>query len=365
MKNLILRNTTFKVDPNGHGGNRRTAQIAELVQSAGYEIADVGCWANSPSGRLANYVNGVRFWVQNPLEILPLPRLINLCGHQSQIFQQAIDRHPGRKLLLWEATRSSIGLQVAKNSHFKVVAVPHNLESLLANQKDIFTRRSLPGSLQDELKRLAKADAVFCISREEQWLLRLFGIKSDYLPYYPPQTALANLMQVRQWREQQLSEPHKFLILGTASNTPTRLGMIEQILLLKKLRREVDFEVDIVGYGTEKLEDYCDSDAFTLQGSVDSEKLHYLLKNAKAILLYQTKGSGALTRIPEMLIAGIPIIANSHACRSAFSYPGVYCYDHELELMDLMSKELDLPKLLPPPVKAAKRFINCIKRLIE
>lgn len=66
-----------------------------------------------------------------------------------------------------------------------------------------------------------------------------------------------------------------------------------------------------------------------------------------------------------MLIAGIPVIANSNACRSVFSYQGVYCYDNESELADLMSKQLDSLSVLQRPLEAEKRFTDCLQQLTQ
>jgi glycosyltransferase involved in cell wall biosynthesis len=215
--------------------------------------------------------------------------------------------------------------------------------------------------LKIEIKQLAKADAIFCISREERWLLNQFGIKADFLPYYPPEPILSQLLTVRKARKH--SVQNRFLILGTAHNPPTFLGMIKQIQDLQKIRQTTEFKVDIAGYGTEKLKQYCNRPSLIFHGTVESQKLNELLTNAKAVLIYQEAGVGALTRIPEMLIAGIPVIANGNACRSAFSYSGLYSYDDDDELAELMGKRLDIPSILPRPVAAEKRFISCLKKL--
>lgn len=360
MSQSILRDTVFKDDANGHGGNRRTAQLAELAQKANLQIIDIkpDGLVHQSSQRLHNYVKGVQFIAKHHFKLLPLPRLIQLCGHQSGLTRKTLAAYSGQKVLLWEATRNPISLLVAKEYNFKVIAAPHNLEALLVNQKDIFTRRTFPGNLEDECQRLAQADAVFCISREEQWLLKSFGIHADYLPYYPPQDIYQNLLQVRAARTQ--SEKNKFLILGTALNTPTRLGIVNQLQLLQQLDT-VAFEVDIVGFGTERLRESVTDQRFTLQGSVEVEQLNQLLISCKAVLLHQLSGAGALTRIPELLIAGVPIIANSHACRSAHGYQGVYCYDSAAELADLLTHSLPIPDRPARPMTAEARFMDCIQ----
>lgn len=358
MKSSILHSTMFKVDPNGNGGNHRTAQIAELVNLAELELSDV---KSIQTNRWSRYINGIRFLSKHNFKVHFSPQIIGYCGHYYQAYKDALEQHAGVKLLLLEATTSYILTHAAQENNFKILAIPQNLESLVVGYEDPFIRKSLPESLENEIKHLAKSDAIFCISREEQWLLRFWGIDADFLPYYPAKSLLSNLLEIRKLRN--YLQNQKFLILGSATNKPTLVGMIEQIQWLNQLEKAIDFEVNIAGHGTEQLKEYCDRPNFTLHGTVESEKLNHLLINAKAVLIHQKAGVGALTRIPEMVIAGIPVIANGNACRSAFAYPGVYCYDNQSELAELMSKPLDSPEILPRPVEAEKRFINCLQQL--
>jgi len=362
MNNFILRDTYFSSNPNGHGGDRRTSQIAELVSLAGYEVSDID--KDIATNKWTRFLNGIRFVAQHKFKVEPFYRF-GACGFPYQIYRNAFTNHSGVKLLLWEATRELflIAPYVARKAKFKVIAVPHNLESLVVGQIDHFVGRGFPESFENEMKHLSQADAVFCISREEQWLLNLRGLNADFLPYYPPKPILANLLNLREARKSSLNQ--RFLILGTAMNQPTLVGLIEQIQWLNQIRKEINFEVDIAGYGTEQLKDYCNNPSFTLHGTVDSQQLNDLLINAKAVLVHQKAGVGALTRIAEMLSAGIPVIANSNASRSAFGYPGVYCYDNKNELVELMSKQLDLPAMLKPPSAAQKRFVDCLKNLAQ
>lgn len=370
MKSKILRSTRRKPNPYGNGYDRRSLQLAELVKSAELEIADIG---KTSKNRISRYINGFLFLCKYRFQLYPLSRLypyidflhsyrfLRIFGEEVENYRNALDRHTGIKLLLWEATENLIPSCIAKTNGFKLVAVPHNLESLVVDLNNSYNWQDLSKLFQIEIQQLAKADAIFCISREEQWLLNLFGIRADFLPYYPPEPILSELLTVREARKNSIQ--NRFLILGTAKNPPTFLGMVEQIRSLQKIRETIEFEVDIAGYGTEKLKQYCDRSDFILHGTVDSQKLNKLLTNAKAMLIYQETGVGALTRIPEMLVSGIPVIANGHACRSAFSYSGVYAYENNNELAQLITQQLDMPEILTRPVDAEKRFIDCLKQL--
>ncbi|KAM3116114.1 hypothetical protein [Phormidesmis sp. 146-33] len=358
----ILVDSFFAADADGHGGNHRTAQIAELIAEAGIEITNLD--RKIVQKKLDRLLAGLqsilnpstlRFINQHQLKISKSPVSLAFCGFQRQLYQKALQQHTGAKVMVWEATKNYVAPYVADERHFKIVGVPQNLEALVTGQNAFFE------SFDIEAQALAKADIVFCIAREEEWLLRLKGVNAHFLPYYPPAKLFERLLSLREARTRE--QPSRFLILGNAKNPPTKAGMIEQLNWLQEVRKTLEFQVDIVGFGTDELLSYCNHSDFFLHGAVELEKLNELMLRAKAALIHQQAGAGAITRIPEMLIAGIPVIANGNACRSAFTYAGVYCYDDRFELTDLMAKTLERPEVLPRPVKAEKRFINCLLEL--
>lgn len=362
----VLRSSTYKFNPNGHGGHRRSSQILELISSLKYEAHDID---EVLSSRLSRYFNGLNFLSKYRFKVFPHYRVISVCGLHYQTYQAAFQKHSGRKLVLWEDTKNFVAPYVAREQGYKVIALPHNIESLVSGQTDIYTQRKPPKNLENEIRHLNMADSVFCISREEQWLLRLFGVNADFLPYYPPSQILENLLQVRESRllaqNNGFAQNNQFLILGTAHNTPTYQGMLQQIHLLQSLIRKVDFEVDVAGFGTEKLKEHCTVPRVNFHGSLPQEKLNTLLSSTKAVLIHQNAGAGALTRIPELLIAGIPIIANGNASRSAFHYSGIHTYDSLSEFATLLNSTFEFPPIPPRPLVAEQRFIECFNQLLS
>jgi glycosyltransferase involved in cell wall biosynthesis len=353
----ILVDAPFTGGINGHGGDHRTAQLMELLQAAEMQpvVLEKPLLTDRMSRVLAGFFAIMRpstmlFILKHRLKIPYTPTAIAFCGFQRRAFSQAMNRHDGAKVLLWESIKYYIAPYVAQENEFSTIAVPHNLDCLLLGSTE-------HRELATEIAALAKADAVFCISREEQWLLKLKGVNADYLPYYPPEMLVDQLLQVRQLRAETTQE--RFLILGSAGNEPTFLGMVEQLDWLQKGQTTV--KIDVVGYETERLKEYVTCENITIHGGVSAEQLNHFLIHASAALVHQQSGIGALTRIPELLIAGVPIIANSTACRSAFNYAGVYCYDDSTELAELMAKPLSMPPILPRPVSAERRFIESIR----
>lgn len=362
MRDTVLHHSVFKPNPKGHGGERRTGQISELLQENSIEIQQVDYQITT------NYISrlaaGIRFSRSQALWPSPIWRF-GYFGFPSKVYNTSFKAHTGKKLLVWEANRDSFEVAplIAKQSGFNVIALPHNLESLVSASLANPLSESKLAEFSRELFYLSKADAVFCISREEAWLLHQWGVPADYLPYYPPQEIANDLLEIRYLRES--TEKDQFLILGTVKNQPTFDGILAQLNLLSQIRQAIPITVSVAGYGSETLEKYCSFPGLNFYGSVSQEKLRDLLINTKAILVHQVTGVGALTRIPEMLVAGIPVIANSHASRSSFEYSGIYTYDTSEEIADLLTKNFDQHPILPRPIQAEKRFVSTVRKFLE
>jgi hypothetical protein len=362
MKDSIFVYSLFDVDPHGHGGCRRTSQIDELIQRSGFNSVQAGI-KQLPTG-FERYVTVIKSFNLMSLlfairhNIFPTLSLKALAffGLTREIYRQEFNHYPNGQTLVWEITSRYIFPYVASEYNHHVIAVPHNLESF------IFYPHVFTESLDVEIKALSSADSVFCISREEQWLLKLHGIDADFLPYYPPSVIVDELLTVRNLRLESCKD--SYLIFGSAKNPPTFAGMLEQIQYLSEIRKTLEFQVNIVGYGTEILKEHIQNTDFQLYGSVSSDELKKILTATKAVLIHQVAGVGALTRIPEMLIAGVPVIANGNACRSAFEYDGVYCYEDKTQLKEILSKpEFPVPEMFPRPKYAEKRFIKTLQKL--
>lgn len=363
MAHRIVADIPFSEGIHGHGGDHRTAQLLGLLQQAGIEPSalsppSIAKQTNPYVAAIAAILSPktLHFIVKHQLKIARTLAAIAFCGFQRQAFERAMLQHTGDKVMLWESIKYYMVPYVAEECQFKTIAVPHNVDCLLSGANAY-------RSLETEIEALAKADAVFCIAREEQWFLKLKGVQADYLPYYPPEALARQLLAIRESRT--AANQENFLILGSAGNEPTFLGMLEQLRWIQQIQADLDFQIDVVGFDTERLSPHLHDPRVQIHGAVSSERLNQFLRRAKAALVHQQAGIGALTRIPELLLAGIPIIANSSACRSAFSYSGLYCYEQPHELAELMTKSLPMPEAPPRPVLAEQRFLTCLKQLIQ
>ena len=362
MKDSVFVYSMFEVDPHGHGGCRRTSQIDELIQRGGFNSVQSGI-KKLPTG-FERYVGVIKsfnlilllFAIRHRIFPTLSLKALAFFGLTRDIYTKEFNNHPNGQTLVWEITSRYIFPYVASEYNHHVIAVPHNLESFMF-YPHVFTE-----SLDVEIQALSCADSVFCISREEQWLLKLHGIEADFLPYYPPSLIVDELLTVRDLRLDSFKD--SYLILGNAKNAPTFSGMVRQIQYLSEIRKTLEFKVNIVGHGTELLKEHIKHTDFQLHGSVSSDELNKILTTTKAVLIHQLAGVGALTRIPEMLIAGVPVIANGNACRSCFEYDGIYHYEDQTELKEMLSKsEFPFPQMLPRPRCAEERFIKTLREL--
>jgi hypothetical protein len=71
-----------------------------------------------------------------------------------------------------------------------------------------------------------------------------------------------------------------------------------------------------------------------------------------------------VTRIPEALLSGIPVIANRNAARDQHGTPGVHVYDDRDEFIALALASLPVPPAPPRPLAAEKRFQAALSKLL-
>jgi hypothetical protein len=200
------------------------------------------------------------------------------------------------------------------------VAMCHNLEALSPHLVREGRQRALLGR---EIGVLAGCDLVITISREETAVLRSLNVNAVFFPYYPVRDVLNRSLKVRS--ERLMTRKEDILLLGTALNAETRTSMLQVISAWKRQDGNAHgHRLLVAGYHTERLiEEAGTGHGLEMLGTLTDDELDRRLSRVKACLCYQTSGGGALTRICEMLIAGVPVLANDHAARSYYNVKGV------------------------------------------
>lgn len=359
----LLRWTRFKSDPHGTGPEKRSAQILELAQSAGFTLADMQPPTRTP--RLATWVAGLVARLQHGSRASVDRAGIGLLGYRSLFYQQALAAHRGHRVLLWETTYDDLLPALARAAGYRIVGLPHNLESLVSER--VFSESTFDPTedLGAEIRRLRRADAVFTISREERWLLEARGLLPLYLPFFPTRILAAECSQIRERRtalsgaDGRVAGP--LLLMGSAFNPATSRGMRRQLEWLAAAGYRG--EVAVAGAQTEVALAAFASPRIKLHGAVTRQHLTDLLASCSALLIHTEGGGGAVTRIPEALLAGVPLIANSNAARDQHGTPGVHIYEDEADFTQLASAVPPMPPAPPRPHEAESRFVGVLRQL--
>lgn len=339
----VLYHRIFEPKAFGHGGERRAAQLAEWFDSQGverhyYPLRGIEgfrsiCW----SMRLVLQTYGWTI-LRHPKSLWRAFRFIsyNYTKNLQDFFKRP------EKTLLIEGTieEFQVLFTLAKRYKKDVIAFPHNLESLVPKSRYLIGDGEKMAAFSNEIKCMQSCKAVFCISQEESWLLRLWGINAYYLPYYPPKQTETYLLEIRRERLARKTPTKCILMAGSALNGPTAQGM-QQVMNYWKY---IDgCELRVAGYGTIENLRQPQSGNIQMLGAISDQQMREEMINCDALLILQPPTTGALTRIQEALLAGIPVIANDNAARDYHHIGGIYEYANIEELQDILSKDLNIP----------------------
>ena len=248
-----------------------------------------------------------------------------------------------------------------------VIGIEHNIETLVRGQVE---EKYQPELFKKESEYFKKCALVVTISHEDTVLLNNLGVTTLMLPYYPIDEQKELFLKIREARPAR-SDKDGYILLGTAHNIPTLEGMFEITQKWAASEDLKDKNLYVVGYGTEKIGELLGSGAgenIKIYGGVEEETLHMLLKQVKASIVFQNNGTGALTKIAELLIASVPVFANHHAARSYHNIEGITEYHDFSDLMNkLFAAEkkgaaLNIPIPQPPqsdmPLKVIGNIID-------
>lgn len=358
----IICHTKFKLDAFSDGGSKRSVQIRELLAAKEWSCEDDAFVLPKGTGlfRLVSWAFRAMGFIHRHYpkrEIHSLRSYIRLVKYYALRIPVVYDKYKGQDVIfLWENTNDCDMLYLLKATGHPVIGLPHNIESLVS-------RRSVD-ALGKEADNLRHCDWVFTIAKEETWLFRLLGLMCDYLPYYPPCDAENYFLNIRKKRESRIPNDRKrFLLLGSATNPPTRDGM--QAVIDATIDKSLQFDLCVAGYGTEMLK-HSNNPSVSYFGSLSNDDLKSLLMKVDALIVYQPPTTGSLTRIPEMLLAGIPVFVNFNAARDYHRVEDVNVYSSIESLFnELIGYEPHQAKPLTRNEDAEKVFYDALKSLAE
>lgn len=360
----IVRYSNFKPDPWGNGAEKRTAQLAELLESYSESIVELSSMKMPKKhGRIESYLTGYRY-----LSGMGLPLKSRLhVGQTGLKVRNLLDGISEHDLVLWEYSRYSNNYlpYVARQCGIPLIGLPHNLESLVPTQRSLASGRKGLEWLNEEFRLLKDCDVIFTISEEEEWLLKLSDANAYCLPYYPVRVVEKQLFDIRERRRQSTTGDF-FLLLGTVLNPPTKHGFVELIQYFNECVHGK--KLVVVGFATETLMDDLGIRGSNVEilGGVDKERLEDLLVTCKALIVNQKPSSGALTKLQEMRIAGVPVIGNKLSFRSYSNISGFYSFFDYSDLNELLQlDEYEIPETPKRNIMAEGKFKKTVEEFLK
>jgi len=346
------------------GGGRRAAQIAAILAAHDIITHDIEDHSPRRPTRLELLRAAWHLRFREPrIPMRPDRDLIRYLAGDYLRHRWYFEAHPEIRVFLVENLTDYARLRAARDVGVHLVGVPANLEVWQSpEQCDFYSGEPMPGSLHREAVFAGLADTVFCISREEQWFLANHGTRTDFLPYHPPAEQRPQLARIRAQREA-VATGRGILAFAAGSNRRNLQGLAALAKLIRELPPTTDYHFHVGGFDTEALRDEFPAGNCTFHGALSDERFNVLLAECRATIIHQEQGAGALTRIPELLCAGVPVLASPIAARSTGGLTGVHLYHDADELGRLCATPLGIPPRPEPDEAAGRRLAATILRL--
>ena len=341
MSNVIIL-SRFDPSPVGNGGNHRSYQIQwDCIQAFGASNVTTvsrSRWWKQARSSLGRW--GVLKWKLTQ-------RLSHLYRNPGKAFVRgnlAIGRYkiPGliahyRKLVgtiqrpavcAIEDIGFSDFISINANCGIQTVACPHNIESLdagpLRMHSKLYNLVRLT-DFADEFGILSRCAERLFISKAETGLIGGLGLAARYYPYRPVGEIRQGLEIIRKRRERNQLVPGLFLMIGTAGHKSTATSFRWFIENAFRHGLPQGVKVIVAGTKTDQLDTTTGSPpkAFEFRGWIEQAELDDLLSCAQGVLIPQLDGFGTLTRLSELVCAGVPVIASRHPMMAIDSIPSV------------------------------------------
>jgi len=362
MKQAHFYMPAGEINPFGNGASKRSAQISALLLLH-FQIENINILPGTFFSKFSRYYHALKFLLANPIKISTF-RDFSILGYHYLNGKKNINNYKGNpQYLFWESTLNNYHYKplLYKKMGCKLIAFPHNLESLVPGQISVVSEKPSPLWLDEELEQLRLCDHVFTISEEEQWFLSLNKIKSTYYPYFPTKILKEKLLSIRKQREHFILN-NFYLMFGSFFYEPIGRGLLEVLQVLN----ETNSHIKITGFGCDNLVngiEYNLNGNIEVLGETTPGDLNKLLAECKGVIINQALSSGALTKLKELQIAGVPVLLNEASTRSFKNVNGFYVYRDFIELKNLLDKDLEIPNLPENNDFYDNRIIHIINNL--
>lgn len=331
------------VSPIGDGGKHRAYQIAyqltELVGPERLAILNTPDWqqpATQPRSWWQRQRQRPRLkQVQIRLSFEHLYKLLAPTRYTQRYFTSArlvqeykrqIDTLPKPIIAILTDSRLAPLAQINQARQIPTVWCVHNLQAFDQPQlaPNRWTPHAIAGDFANEWRTLAQGIDRLFTSKVETGVISGLGLSAHYYPYLPVGEIEARLLAIRRQRAATPPTPGLFLLLGSAIHSTT--GQSMAWFAQQAWQQGLPPGVRVVGIGrqsTTLLPPGQQAPGLELRGWLDQRELDALFVQAQGILAPQHLGFGALTRLPEMACAGIPVITSPHPTYATNPPPGL------------------------------------------
>jgi hypothetical protein len=326
--------------PVGHGGHRRAYQIRrELEDALGVEnvvVAD-NVWNYYPSPGWRNLPFRVRRtlkpYLENPLKLMARTQftseLYSLPPFHAY-YQALLDAIRGPVVSIIEHAAFSSLLPINARRAIPTVACIQNLEAFDMSDHlgGRWATRAKALDLASEFEVLARCDYRLYISRVEAGFMGGLGLAGSYYPYMPVGEVKDRLERVRATRSRSVIERGLFLLLGTVGPEIRRASFARFLDNARTRGLPAGIRVVVAGLHTETLFQPGERiPGVEVSGWLDDDALDSMLTRVSAVVVPQHKGFGALTRLPELSCAGVPVVTSENATFAQDPPPGAAVVD--------------------------------------
>lgn len=296
--------SVFHKSVDSHGGSKRSLQLESRARERGWLVVGIPIVHDL----LKYFIQHPRYWIQSLPNIVRIAPYVNLkglaIGYIYSVWLHGLLHKERPNYLHIEVCSGKylVYSYLAARSGVPVIAYPHNIEFMVPGQDLRFLRSKLAAQ-SIELSIYRCSSRVNAISSLDLFILKCFSLQNiSIYPYKPTNDEAIWLKMIKD--ERALINHEGFLILGSASNMATRLGMIQLLSLIQSSSKKRKYY--LAGNETDSLATKAPSH-LTVYGPVSKSKLRELMIQCKALLINQPPTTGMLTRIIEAEYADIPI----------------------------------------------------------
>jgi len=322
---------------SGHGGNHRTYQIYyELCQLVGESnVIILRPIQKAPESKVIRTAYFAALFARNAhsniLGAIARTNFAKLMAISSQGDKN--ETHETlRKILQTAPPVASVvespifyrSVNFLKQNQIPVVAAFQNLESLdtINPTKRAMLHTSIGADFGREIGLLSRYDHRLFISKIETALIGGVGLSSTFYPYTPVGKIFDYFQNIKRLRSQTPQTVGLFAMIGSAFHPSTYEGMRWFVECAVKHGLPENAHVVIAGRRTESFAGVSlKSGTIEAVGKISSDNLTKLLVEAQAVLVPHFRGFGGLTKLPEISLAGIPILASKHVTYAVNSLP--------------------------------------------